>query len=357
MNNLITSFLPHSSWVSDSTYREMQVAPISHRSKEFQLLYEEIQHLWKEIFPQASPCFLFSSSTRGALEGFTKNLTQKKILHLSNGSFGEKWIEISRKQGIPHSIESFDWKEKMDLEKVEKKILEEDFDVIAFVHSETSTGILNPMKALSVISKKYNKLLLVDAASSLGAVPITDDFDLLVSTSAKAFALPPGMSICSFSEKAIDYCSSRENLGFYYHPLEIKKAHQKNQTLCTPPTQMFYALRYQLRNILKEGGLQKRAERYLNNQKILLEWAKKKGFSSYPPEEALSPSLVVLETRNFFHSGDFTQALYEETGFQIDAGYGDLQGKTLRISTMGEISQRDIENLIVALEKVLPKFL
>ena len=134
-----------------------------------------------------------------------------------------------------------------------------DYDLITIQHNETSTGITNPIAEIAKVVKKYPDVIFcVDAVSSAGGVKIETDkwgIDILITSTQKALGLPPGMAICTFSQKAIQRAETVEFRGTYLDLLAIYKYLKKKnyQYPSTPSISHMYALDYQLDNILEEG--------------------------------------------------------------------------------------------------------
>ena len=350
------SFLPHSSTISAESYQAMIHPPFSHRSSQFENLYQNLQKNLQKLTKTKLPFFFLPSSARGSLEGLTRNLNKGKILHLINGAFSQQWAEISQRNQLACEILEFPWHTPICPQAVKEKIQAKNFDCIALVHSETSTGILNPLSEIAQIVRQYsNALLLVDAVSSFGAtsLPKEDIYpDILLASTQKALALPAGLTLFSLSEKALARCNQNSYQEFYFCLDEIKKAHQKNQTHITPPINLLLGLQYQLEKILHQEGIKERYQRHCENQKQIITWAENQKIPIYAPPKFRSPTLTTLNSKNLFDSNKITKRM-KEKGFLIDNGYGILKNKTLRLAHMGETTQKQIKTLLLNLETCL----
>ncbi|MGL4879426.1 pyridoxal-phosphate-dependent aminotransferase family protein, partial [Paraclostridium dentum] len=230
------------------------------------------------------------------------------------------------------------------------------YDLIAVTHNETSTGVKNPIEEIGEIVKKYNDIVYcVDAVSSAGGMKIEVDkigIDIIITSVQKALGLPPGMAICTLSEKAIQRAKKVPCRGVYFDLLamyeySIKKNHQYPST---PSLSHMFALDYQLDRILKEG-LDNRYSRHEDMAKLVRKWSKKH-FEIFTDENYLSNTLTVIKNTKSISVFNLNMKL-QELGFEIANGYGDLKEKTFRISHMGDYTVEDITELLNVIDDIL----
>jgi len=227
---------------------------------------------------------------------------------------------------------------------------------VTIVHCETTTGIFNDIEGVGLVTRKYNKVFIVDAMSSFGAVPIDIkalDIDFLVSSSNKCVEGVPGFSfvICKTSTLEACYGNARTiSLDLYGQWLEMKK---NNQFRFTPPIQSVLAFRKAIEELKVEGGIEKRSERYQQNYRRLIEGTEALGLNTYLDKKDqgyIITSFLFPEDSNF----DFT-LFYESLH---DRGQVIYQGKLsdtncFRIGNIGQLYIEDIDRLLLAVQDVL----
>ena len=231
------------------------------------------------------------------------------------------------------------------------------YDLVAVTHNETSTGVMNTIKEIGEVVKKYPEVVfIVDTVSSAAGTKIEVDnlgIDVCITSSQKALGLPPGLAVCTFSNKAKERAEKVPNRGFYLDFLSLYKYIQKKdyQYPSTPSIPHMYALDYQLNYILNEEGLENRFNRHLEMAKVVREWAKKY-FELFPDENYLSNTLTTVKNSR----GIDVSALNKELGkrgFQISNGYGSLKDKTFRIAHMADCKIEDINELLSNINDIL----
>ncbi|MCB1076674.1 MAG: alanine--glyoxylate aminotransferase family protein, partial [Verrucomicrobiae bacterium] len=158
--------------VSPPTYAAMAAPMIGHRSKDFQALYEEIHPKLQALFQTSRSVFLSTSSAWGVMEGSLRNLAAKKVLCCCNGAFSDKWVDVARRCGKEAEALQYEWGEPINPADIEAKLATGEFDVVTFIHNETSTGVMSSLAAVAGAVKKFDDVLLVvDTVSSFSVVP------------------------------------------------------------------------------------------------------------------------------------------------------------------------------------------
>jgi predicted phosphoserine aminotransferase len=325
---------------------------VGHRSQVAKDLFAGIQPKLREVFQTQSRVFLTSSSGTGLWEGMLRSCTSGRLLLLTCGAFGERWAEVAQSNGIPFDQASVSWGSPNSPEQLEKALAKRRYAALALVHNETSTGILNPLKEIADVARVFDPemLILVDAVSSAGGVPIaTQDWglDVVVTSSQKCFALPPGLAFSAVSDRAIDHALKVTHRGWYFDAVRLDKALSKNGTPATPAISLLYALDKQLDRILEEG-LTNRYIRHADLAQRAQSWAVEH-MDLYAQEGYRSPTVTCIRnTRNL----DLT-ALNDHlslSGMTIASGYGPLKDQTFRIGHMGELRVEDLEILFREIE-------
>ena len=348
-------FVPGPTEVRPEVLQAMATPQIYHRAPEFSELYGEIQPKLQKLLYTQNPVFLFTSSSTGVMEGSILNCVKKKVLHTVNGAFSERWYEISQICGVPCQALTTPWNVAIKPEMVEEKLASGEFDAVAVTYNETSTGLLNPLAEIAQVIKKFpHVLLLVDAVSAMGGVKIEVDkwgVDVCLAGVQKCFALPPGLTVCSVSERALARAKEVGPRTYYWNFQEMLKYHQRNQTPATPSIPHMFALNVQL-DAMFEEGLDRRFARHEEMAKIVQDWALKH-FAIYPEKGYWSKTVTCISNTRGIPVDQLSDTLVKEHGVLISEGYGQIKGKTFRIAHMGDLTVPDIRGLLGTINATL----
>ena len=350
-------FSPGPVHVSPETFAAMSKTMIGHRGAEFEELYAALQPGLREIFGTTRPVFLSTSSAWGVMEGALRNLARNKVLCLCCGAFSDKWLDVARKCGYEADSVQVEWGEAIDPGAVRAKLEEGGFDTVTFIHSETSTGVLNDLEGVAKVVKSFpDTMFIVDTVSSLSTVPIAMDdlgIDVMLAGVQKALALPPGLALFAVSEAALERAKSTPNRGYYFDFLEFEKNHAKNNTPSTPCISLLHGLRFILEGVASEG-FENRIARHRETNAMIHEWGARHGFELLAPEGRRSFALTCFKTPEGFDLSAFIKALKTKHHFAINGGYGKIKGLTFRISNMGNETRESMQELIDAMDDVMP---
>ena len=222
--------------------------------------------------------------------------------------------------------------------------------------NETSTGLMNHMKDLSTVYKKYPEVVVcVDTVSNAAGTEVKVDewgIDICITSTQKCLGLPAGMSICTFSKKAVERAKQVPNRGIYFDLLGLYEYIQKKdyQYPSTPSLSHMFALDYQLDKILEEG-LDNRYARHIAGAEVVRAWARKY-FEIFPDENFMSNTLTNIKNTREIDVSDLNKKLGEK-GFHISNGYGKLKDKTFRIAHMAETTPEEVKDLLVLIDEIL----
>lgn len=329
---------------------------IGHRGSDFEELYASLRPGLQSLIGTQRPVFTSTSSAWGVMEGALRNLVQNKVLCLCCGAFSDKWFDVANKLGYEAEKIQVEWGEAIDPEAVRAKLAEGGFDTVTFIHSETSTGVLNDLAGLAAVVKSFpDIMLIVDTVSSLSTVPIEMDAigaDVILAGVQKALALPPGLAIFAVSEAAMARAKGTPNRGYYFDFLEFEKNDAKNNTPSTPSISILFGLQYILGEIEKEG-LENRFARHAETNAMIHAWGAKHGFELFAPEGLCSKALTCFATPEGFDLPGFIKELKTKHNLLINGGYGKIKGTTFRISNMGNETVETVQELIDAMDDVL----
>lgn len=349
-------FIPGPIDVSEDVLAQMANQVISHRGNEASTLQEAITKKLQDLFYTKNNILLSTSSGSGLMEGSIRSCTLKRAAVLSCGSFGDRWYKMGVLNGVPADLFKVELGKAIEPEMVDKVLSTNKYDTVMVTHNETSTGIANPIKEIGEVIKKYDDIVYcVDAVSSAGGMKIEVDqsnIDICLTSVQKALGLPPGMSLCTFSEKAKERAKKVPNRGYYFDLLAIYEYIQnKNyQYPSTPSLSHMFALNFQLEKILKEG-LDNRFKRHEEMANLVRDWAQEH-FQIFTNVNYLSNTLTVIKNTQGISVSNLNKKL-QERGFLIANGYGDLKEKTFRISHMGDYTVQDVNELLTNINEIL----
>ncbi|MDK2561931.1 alanine--glyoxylate aminotransferase family protein [Romboutsia sedimentorum] len=349
-------FIPGPIDVRKEVLEKMSTPMIGHRGGDASTLQKSISEKLQKLFYTDSTILLSTSSGTGLMEGSIRCSTLKKAAIFSSGAFGDRWYKMAIANNVPADLFKVEDGKAIDIEMVEKVLSTGEYDVITITHNETSTGVRNPIEEIGDIIKKYDDIIYcVDAVSSAGGIKIEVDkigIDICVTSVQKALGLPPGMSICTFSQRAIERAKQISHRGIYFDLLAMYEYILKKdyQYPSTPSLSHMFALDFQLDEILKEG-LDNRFKRHEDMANLVRDWSRKH-FEIFTDENHLSNTLTVIKNTKGINVSNLNKKL-QERGYQIANGYGDLKEKTFRISHMGDYTLDDINELLDNIEDIL----
>ncbi len=330
---------------------------IGHRSAAFAELFARMQTKLRLAFKTQNRVFVQGSSGTGLWEGASRNCIRdgRKALHLIGGAFSERWADVSRLNGKEVDVIEVPWGEAHTAEMVQAALQKEQYDVVCAVHNETSTGVTHPIREIGEVVRQYeDTLFLVDTVSGfLGAELRTDDWgiDVALTSSQKAFALPPGLAFAAVSDRVLERAKQVTNRGYYFDFIEIDTLLQKNNTPSTPPVSLMFAADRQLDDVMTEG-LENRWARHIQMRDITHAWAHNRGLALYAQDGYRSPTVTTLANTKGFSVDDMAKFMGGK-GFSMDKGYGKIKGKTFRIAHMGDMSVSTLEEVLSGLDEFL----
>ncbi|RKY18186.1 MAG: aminotransferase, partial [Planctomycetota bacterium] len=336
MERKIKWLMPGPVPVLEEVLEAMQRQPIHHRSCEFHDLMGRLLTNLKWLFRTEQNVFVATCSASAVMEAALRNTVSHKALCLVNGAFGQRWFQMARSNGIPADSLHFEPGRPIDAEVVAQHLAKSRYDVVTFVHVETSTGVQNPLEAVAAVVRLHpDTLLLVDAVSSLLTTELDFDalkLDFCLTASQKGLALPPGLAIFAVSERLLERARRIRHRGYYLDFLRFRDYALVRETPNTPAVNLLYALEARLSS-LRRIGIGAEIRRCAEMAELCRSWAKKR-FSLFPDERFAANSVTVVRCPPSF-SVEKLNLFLAKHGFRISDGYGDLKGRTFRISHMG----------------------
>lgn len=327
-------------------------------SKEFQEIYSRVIDKTRPLFQAQGRVFLGSHSGTGMQEMAVRNLVNQDMLCCINGGYSERWWEVAVGNNKNAERMEVEWGLPILPEQLKTALTQKHYEAVSIVHNESSTGVENALKDLSAVIHEVSPetLILVDAVSSLGGVRIDMDtwgIDFLFTASQHCLALPPGLSVCAVSERAMQKVETVQNRGWYFDLLRMEKSRLKETLFTTPPIPLVYALDLQMDRILTEG-LENRFARHAAMANRVQTWAQESGMPCFAPADYRSKSVVTIKNAFAWKISELNKYLWLR-GMRIANGYEKLKDATFRIATMGETQMNDIENLLRTLESYMTK--
>ncbi|MBV9774982.1 MAG: alanine--glyoxylate aminotransferase family protein [Gemmatimonadetes bacterium] len=357
-------FLPGPTEVRPEVLRAMTRPMIGHRGAEMSALLREVDGPLRAVFRTTRPVYVASSSATGLMEGAIRNGVRRRALSLVNGAFSARFRDLVPDCGREVETYEVPWGEAHDPGELLRHLRAGGFDAVTVVHSDTSTGVLNPLRDLAEAVRAAERetgeeiLLLVDGVTSVGGALVEMDewgLDFLLTGSQKALALPPGLAFGAASPRMLRRAESIPARGQYFDLVEFEAQWAKHQTPNTPALSLIYALVEQMRRI-REEGVEARVARHREMAERCWEWVEtegaRRGLSVLAPEGLRSPTHTAIVLPEHLKGPRVTAALGER-GWTIAAGYGKLKDSTIRIGHMGDHTRAELDALLVELEEVL----
>lgn len=349
-------FIPGPVDVRTDVLEKLSTPMIGHRSKEASGLQQSISDKIRDLMYTENEILLSTSSGSGLMEGAVRSCTAKRAAVFSIGAFGDRWYKMCRANGVPADLFQSELGQITDPAKVDAALSTGQYDVVTVTHNETATGVANPLEELSAVIRKYSGVIwLVDAVSSLGGHKIEVDrlgIDICITSSQKCIGLPPGLSFCSVTERAIEQAKTVPCRGLYFDFVELYKFVKEKpyQYPSTPSLPHMFALDAQLDRILAEGK-EARFERHRAMAARVQDWARTH-FALYSDPAHLSNTVTCITNTRGLSVGELNRRLGER-GFALSNGYGALKDKTFRIAHMADTAMDELNALLTAVEEIV----
>jgi serine---pyruvate transaminase len=326
---------------------------LHHRGPDFKEVYARCLGRLAEICRTEREVLLYTASGTGLMESAVANLLSPgdRALVVSAGYFGERWAELARAYGAEVDMLAYTWGEAPAPADLEQRL--DGHTVVLLTHSETSTGVVADVQALTAVAKEAGALVAVDAVSSLGAVPLDTDawgIDVVVSGSQKALMTPPGLAFAAVSEEA--WGRRGRSPRFYFDWERTRAAQGKLDAVFTPATSLVVALDVALA-LLLEDGLEAAFERHVRLGRACRAGAKAMGLELFSPDDDSAAVVTALRAPEGIDSGELVLTLRDRFGITLAPGQGPLKGKVFRIGHIGWFDVFDISTALAGVELAL----
>jgi aspartate aminotransferase-like enzyme len=333
---------------------------INHRGPEFGQILNEVTDKLKQLFQTKDDVFLLTGSGTAGLEAAIVNILSPgdKVLSVSIGVFGERFASIAEQFGAEVVPLRFEWGKAADVDAIRRALhTNPKIKAVLVTHNETSTGVTNDLASINPVVKEFDKLLLVDAVSSLGSIELPVDAwhcDVTVTCSQKGWMVPPGLAMVSVSQEAWQAHSTAKMPRFYWDFTKAKNYLERGQTPWTPALSMVFALAVSLEMMLKEGQPNIIA-RHARIGKATRDGVKSLGLSLFADESHASNTVTAVAASDGLDIKKMRKIMSEEHQVVLAGGQQRLDGKIFRIGHLGWVTEDDIKAVISALKVVLPQ--
>ena len=348
-------FTPGPTPVPPEVLAALATPVIHHRSSDFRPVYQECLERLKLLCRTSSDVLLFTASGTGAMESAVANLGAPgtRVVVVSAGAFGERWIEIAQRYGCDVEPMSYEWGEVPRAEDIGSRLAElGDVRAVLLTHSETSTGVVSDLRAHAEAIRPTGAHVVVDAVSSLGAVPLEMDawgIDVVCSGSQKALMTPPGLALAAVSE-AVWEPEGRSSLPRYYFDWErTRKAQEALDAPFTPAVSLVLGLNVAL-GLLLEEGLDAVFDRHVRLGRACREGAKAMGLELFSPDDDSSAVVTAIKTPPGIDATELVGLLRDRHGVQLAKGHGPLASTVFRIGHIGYYDVFDVATALAAVE-------
>ena len=340
---------------TDSVKESLIVPDICPREKEFCDVMKSIRDdLVKISGGSEHTCVLFSGSGTAGMESVVSSCIHpnNRVLIITNGAYGKRFCKTAQYHNVDFFELEFDYGEKIDLHKVEILLESEMFSHVFVIHHETTTGILNDIKSIGSLAKKYDCVYIVDAISSFAGIPFSVEecnIDFMISTSNKCLHGMPGVVFVIAKKTELEKIKGLSKTLYFDLYSQYEYFEKTGQMRFTPPVQVIYALQHAINEL---SDIHDRYKQYKKIYQYLVRGMKARGFKLF-----LSNSVehsYLLETFYLPKNIDFNKmhdALYEK-GFTIYPGKLTKEN-TFRLGNIGDINTADINKFFNDLDKVI----
>lgn len=333
---------------------------INHRGPQFAQMLSDVTAKLKQLFQTKADVFLLTGSGTGGLEAAIVNTLSPgdKVLSVSVGVFGERFATLAGQFGAEVMPLRFEWGKAADVDAIRQALkAEPKIKAVLVTHNETSTGVTNDLEAISSAVKEFDKLLLVDAISSLGSINLpVDDWhcDVVVTASQKGWMVPPGLAMVSVSQEAWQAHAKAKMPRFYWDFTKAKNYLEKGETPWTPVVSIVFAFAVALDMMLKEG-LTDIFARHARVAQAARNGIKSLGLSLFAEESHASNTVTAVAASNGLDPKKMNKILREEHQVILSGGQQKLDGKIFRIGHLGWVNEDDVKAVISAIKVVLPQ--
>lgn len=334
---------PGPSTADPRVLQAMAMPLVGHLDPAFLQLMNGVMEQLRHVFGTENQLTIPMSGTGSAgMETVLVNLIEPgdPVIVCVNGVFGGRMLDIAGRCGAEVTVVEAPWGQPIDPDDVRRALKESGAKIVAIVHAETSTGVLQPLDEIGQIVREHDALLIVDAVTSLGGVPVDVDrrlIDACYSGTQKCLSCPPGLSPVTLSPRAEAKLKARKSkVQSWYLDLTMIAQYWGAERFYhhTAPISMMYALAESL-NIVVEEGLAERERRHWHVSDMFCELIGQIGLKPLVPRAYRAPMLVTVEVPEGIDEARVRKTLLDRHNIEIGGGLGDFRGKVWRVGLMG----------------------
>ncbi|MDQ3994556.1 MAG: alanine--glyoxylate aminotransferase family protein [Actinomycetota bacterium] len=338
----------------------MSAPIVHHRTPAFRATLARLLARLKEVYRTDDEILLFTSSGTGGMESAVANLCSPgdRVLVASAGNFGERWAAIAKAYGCDLVHLRYSWGETPTADDVASTLAERGgATAVLLTHCETSTGVVSDIRAIAERVGESTALTVVDAISSLGAVPLETDawgLDVVVAGSQKALMTPPGLATVAASEGALEAARTNASPRFYLDWGRTFDAQNEDPPVnpFTPAISLVLGLDVAV-SLLLDEGLEAVFDRHIRLGRACRAGAKAMGLELFSPDEDRSAVVTAIRMPPEIDAGEVIATIGERHGITLEGGRAELVGKIVRIGHIGYMDVFDVATALAALELVL----
>ena len=334
----------------------MMAADIHHRTQDFVAVYKSVVADLKEVMGTTWDVVPLACSGTGAMEASVSNFFRKgdKVVVLSAGKFGERWVQITQAYGLEPVVLSAEYGQAVPADRVVEELKKPGVRGVFLQASETSTGVVHDVETIGRAAAGTEAIVVVDAITGLGTMPLEIEdwgLDIVIGGSQKAFMIPPGLAFLSVSPKAWKH-EETSDLPHYYFSIRKEAANAaKGQSNYTPSTALLLSLAEALR-YMKSLGMDK----FIENAQLLAKATRaavtELGLKLFAPENPGS-AVTAVRAPEGMDSGVIVKGFRDRFGAIIANGQGSMKGKIFRIAHLGYFDFPDLFAVVAELELIL----
>jgi aspartate aminotransferase-like enzyme len=343
-------FTPGPTPVPPAVLAAMAEPIVHHRGPDFRLVYERALSRLQEVFRTRSQVLLFAASGTGAMDSAVSNLTVpgQRVAVVTAGAFGERWVALCEQYGLEVQRIAYEWGEIPNADEVGAAVAESGARIVFCTHSETSTGVVSDVQSLK--AAVGSAALVVDAISSLGAVPLDTDawgIDVVLAGSQKALMCPPGLAMASVADPLWENLPQPRT--FYFDWRRTRKAQEAFDAAFTPAVSLIRGLDVAL-GMLVDAGLEAAFERHTRLGRAARAGIKAMGLELFSPDDDSASVVTVARVPDGVDGTELLRHLRDRHGVTLAPGQGGLKGKIFRIGHIGWFDVFDIAAALAAVE-------
>jgi len=330
-----------------------------HRAPAFIEVYARCLEGLRLVFQTENDVLCFAASGSGGMESAAANLVEpgEPALVASCGKFGERWVELCDAFGARTVHLDAGWGNKVEPAELERQLRETPAKVVFTTLSETSTGVVNDIQALTQVAHDAGALIAVDAVSGLGAVPIPQDewgVDVVVAGSQKALMCPPGLGFASANDAALEFAAGAGAHRYYFDWQRTVTGQRKDppDSPFTPAVTLFLGLDVALR-LIEEEGLEQVFERHRLLGRAACAAVRALDLELFGPEDENANVVTAIKLPEGIDGATVPKLMRDRYGVTIAGGQGHLKGRIARIAHCGYFGAFDILTTFAAFEMAL----